>query len=147
MGHLLEQIDFLDEQIERLEGDIETLLKPYQEQVERLLQIPGIGRTTAAAILAEIGPEMDRFPSAKNLASWAGLAPGNKQSAGKRKKAGATKGNKHLRATLAEVVWVIAHTKGNYLSAQFHRLSRRSKLFLRGRRVRTSLFLQLQQQR
>jgi transposase len=68
---------------------------------------------------------MSRFPSAKHLCSWAGVAPGNKQSGGKRLHAPTTKGNTRLRAALAEVVWVIAHMKGNYLSAQYHRLARR----------------------
>ncbi len=68
---------------------------------------------------------MTRFPSAKHLASWAGLAPGNKQSAGKRQRASTTKGNRHLRAVLSEVAWVISHTKDNYLSAQYHRFARR----------------------
>jgi transposase len=125
LQHLLEQIDFLEEAIERLHGEIEALLDPYEELLGRLMQIPGIGRDTAAAILAEIGTDMSRFPSAKHLASWAGLAPGNKQSAGKRLKASTTRGNTHLRAVLAEAVWVIAHTKDTYLAAQYHRLARR----------------------
>lgn len=112
-------------QIETLSVEIETRLAPYEPHLARLEQIPGIGRTAAGAILAEIGSDMSRFPSAKHLASWAGVAPGNKQSGGKRLRAATTRGNTHLRAVLAEVVWVISHTKDNYLSAQFHRLARR----------------------
>ena len=68
---------------------------------------------------------MSRFPSHKHLCSWAGVAPGNKQSGGKRLRASTNKGNTHLQAVLAEVVWVISHTHDNYLSAQYHRLARR----------------------
>jgi transposase len=125
LRQLLDLIDFLQGQIDTLSADIEALLPPYELMLARLLQIPGIGRTAAAAILAEIGTDMSRFPSAKHLASWAGVAPGNKQSGGKRLRAGTNKGNTHLRAVLAEVVWVISHTRDNYLSAQFHRLARR----------------------
>ncbi|HKV58098.1 MAG TPA: IS110 family transposase [Ktedonobacteraceae bacterium] len=125
LRQLLDLLDFLHGQIETLSVEIETRLAPYEPQLARLLQIPGIGRTAAGAILAEIGSDMSRFPSAKHLASWAGVAPGNKQSGGKRLRAATNKGNTHLRAVLAEVVWVISHTKDNYLSAQFHRLARR----------------------
>ena len=75
--------------------------------------------------MAEVGTDMGCFASAKHLASWAGVAPGHRQSAGKRRRAPANKGNTHLRAVLAEVVWVISHMKGNYLSAQYHRLAHR----------------------
>jgi transposase len=125
LRQLLAQIDFLHGQIEQLSADIDALLPPYEQHLTRLLQIPGIGRTAAAAILAEIGTDMSRFPSAKHLASWAGVAPGNQQSGGKRLHAHTNKGNTHVRAVLAEVVWVISHTKDNYLSAQYHRLARR----------------------
>src|SRR3989440_2417878 len=125
LRHLLDLIDFLQGQLDRLSQEIEQQLAPYEELIARLMQIPGIGRMAAATILAEIGTEMSRFPSAKHLASWAGVAPGNKQSGGKRLRAATTKGNTHLRAVLAEVVWVISHTKENYLSAQYHRLARR----------------------
>jgi transposase len=125
LRHLLEQIDSLQQQIEPLTGQIEPRLAPYEEQLARLMQIPGIGRTAAAAILAEIGVEMTCFPSAKQLASWAGVAPGNRQSAGKRLRAPSMKGTTHLRAVLAEVGWVISHTKENYLRAQYHRLAHR----------------------
>ncbi len=125
LRQLLEQIDFLQGQIDALSADIDHLLRPYEPLLARLMQITGIGRLAASAILAEIGTDMSRFPSAKHLASWAGVAPGNKQSGGKRLKAHTNKGNTHLRAVLAEVVWVISHTHDTYLSAQYHRLARR----------------------
>ena len=125
LRHLLEQIDFLQGQLDRLSEEIEQKLAAYEELITRLRQIPGIGRMAAATIIAEIGTDMGRFPSAKHLASWAGVAPGNKQSGGKRLRAATTKGKTHLRAVLAEVVWVISHNKDTYLSAQYHRLARR----------------------
>src|SRR5947209_5090474 len=125
LRQLLDVIDFLQSQIDAISADIDALLLPHQKLVNRLMQIPGIGPLAAAAILAEMGTDMSCFPSAKHLASWAGVAPGNKQSGGKRLKAHTNKGNTHLRAVLAEVVWVISHTKDNYLSAQYHRLAHR----------------------
>jgi transposase len=125
LRHLLDQIDFLQGKLDTLSDEIEPRLSPYEAQLERLMQIPGVGRTAAASLLAELGTDMSRFPSAKHLASWAGLAPGNKQSGGKRHRASTTKGNTHVQTVLAEVVWVISHTKDNYLSAQYHRLAHR----------------------
>lgn len=125
LRHLLDVIDFLQAQIDQLGADIELRLSAYEPQLSRLMQIPGVGRIAAAAILAEIGTDMGCFPTASHLASWAGVAPGNRQSGGKRLRAATNKGNTHLRAVLAEVVWVISHTKDNYLSAQYHHLARR----------------------
>lgn len=125
LRQLLDGIDFLQGQIDAISTDIDAMLLPHEKLIRRLMQIPGIGPIAAAAILAEIGTNMTCFPSAKHLASWAGVAPGNKQSGGKRLKAHTNKGNTHLRAVLAEVVWVISHTKDNYLSAQYHRLAHR----------------------
>jgi transposase len=125
LRHLLDLIDFLQGQIDTLSTDIDAYLAPYEKQLALLMQIPGIGPTAAAAILAEMGTDMHTFPSAKHAASWAGVAPGNKQSGGRRLKAHTNKGNTHLRAVLAEVVWVISHTTTTYLSAQYHRLARR----------------------
>ncbi len=125
LRQLLDSIDFLQGQIDAISGEIDTLLKPHEKLLTRLQQIPGVGPLTAAVILAEMGTDMTCFPSAKHLASWAGVAPGNKQSGGKRLKAHTNKGNRHLRGVLAEIVWVISHTHDNYLSAQYHRLAHR----------------------
>jgi transposase len=125
LGHLLDHIAFLEQRVQTLEGELEPYLNPYQAEIDLLVSIPGIGETTAATILGEIGADMSVFPSAKHLSSWAGVAPDNRQSGGKRLKAHTTKGNARLRAALAEVVWVISRTKDNYLSAQYHRLVRR----------------------
>lgn len=125
LQHLLDHIAFLEKSLHELTGEIEQRLQPYEEAIARLVQIPGMQRLSASTILAEIGDDMSPFPSAKHLCSWAGVAPGNKQSGGKRFHAPTTKGNTRLRAALAEVVWVISHMKGNYLSAQYHRLARR----------------------
>jgi len=120
-------IAFLEDSIQQLQQEIDQRLSPFAEAMLLLLSIPGIQAITAAAILAEIGTQMERFPSAKHLASWAGVCPGNKQSGGKRLSGKTTKGNARLRSALVEVVWNISRIKDNYLSAQYHRLARRMK--------------------
>ncbi len=125
LRHILAHIDFLEERLTQLQEDIDTDLSPYQEAMELLQSIPGVQATAAATIVAEIGTDMSRFPSAKHLASWAGVCPGNWQSGGKRFSGAITHGSPYLRAMLAEVVWVISHTKDNYLSAQYDHLARR----------------------
>jgi transposase len=125
LKHILAHVAFLEQALEQLQQEIEERLPPFEEEMRLLMSIPGIAALSAATILAEIGADMSRFPSAKHLASWAGVCPGNKQSGGKRLSGKTRKGNVVLRASLAEVVWVISHTKDNYLSAQYHRLARR----------------------
>ena len=125
LHHLLEHIEFLEKSLQELTGEIEPRLCPYEKAIERIVRIPGLQRLTVTAILAEIGDDMSRFPSERHISSWAGVAPGNNRSAGKQMSGRTTKGNKRLRAALAEAVWAISHTKDNYLSAQYHRLARR----------------------
>lgn len=125
LRHILAHIDFLDTQLSQLLAEIEAQLRPFEKERELLESIPGIQATTASVIIAEIGVDMSAFPSAKHLASWAGLAPGNRQSGGKRLSSGITGGNPYLRSVLTQVAWAVSHTKDNYLSAQYHRLARR----------------------
>jgi transposase len=88
---------------------------------ERLMSIPGVGKRTAEALLAEIGTEVSRFPSAKHLSSWAGLAPGNHESGGKRLRGKTRRGNRHVRQILVEAALAAGRTKENYLSAMYRR--------------------------
>ena len=125
LAELLGHIAYLDEAIGRLHDEIERHLAPFSEAVERLRTIPGVSATAAAAIVAEVGVDATRFPSAKHLASWAGVCPGNRQSGGKRLSGKPTKGNVWLRAVLGEVAWAASRTRDTYLRAQFERLARR----------------------
>jgi transposase len=122
---LLAHIDFLEEAIARLQEEIEARLPAFGAEHALLLTIPGVGAVAAAAILAEIGPDMGRFPTAKHLASWAGLCPGNRQSGGKRLKGPTTKGNVWLRGIMGEAAWGSIRQRDTYFGAQFHRLARR----------------------
>lgn len=125
LTELLEQIDSLDETIARFDREIEEYCRPFEEAVVLLDTIPGIARETAEIIVAEIGTDMSRFPSADHLASWAGVAPGNNESAGKKRSGRTTKGNKPLGVALNQAAHAAAHTKNTYLAAQYHRLARR----------------------
>jgi transposase len=125
LRRLLDHIDFLDGSITQVQAEIDLRLIPYAAQMALLQSIPGVNAIAAATIIAEIGVDMARFPSARHLASWAGVCPGNKQSGGKRLQAGITEGDRWLRGVLGEVVWAITHTKDNYLVAQYQRLVRR----------------------
>ena len=97
--------------IEQMEQKLEASILPYQNKVELLQTIPGISRISAFGIIAEIGVDMDKFISAKHLASWAGVCPGNNESAGKKLSARSTQGNKYLKTTLIEASWACSHTK------------------------------------
>jgi transposase len=125
LTELLTQIDSLDETIERFNEQIEVYCRPFEEAVSLLDTIPGVGRETAEIIVSEIGTDMSRFPTANHLASWAGVAPGNNESAGKRRSGKTPPGNRALRAGLNQVAHAAARTKDTYLSAQYRRLAAR----------------------
>jgi transposase len=125
LTELLCQIDSLDETIARFDAQIQEISGPFEEAVGLLDTIPGIARHTAEMIVAEIGTDMRRFPTADHLASWAGVAPGNYESAGKRASGKTRKGNRFLRTTLVQAAHAAARTKGTYLSAQYRRLAAR----------------------
>lgn len=123
LGHLLDHIEYLEDEIAALSKEIARLCEPFHEVIELLMTIPGIGRTTAEVIVAEIGVDMSRFPSAHHLASWAGVCPGNYETAGKRYGGRTRKGNRWLRGALAEAGWAATRTKGSEYQAQFRRLA------------------------
>jgi transposase len=121
----LRHVDELTELIAQIEEEVDQRTAPFADQARRLQTIPGIGKRTAEVIIAEIGVDMSRFPTAGHLASWAGLCPGNHESAGKRRSGKARKGNAALRTALCEAAWSAARTRNTYLAAQFRRFSRR----------------------
>lgn len=126
LQQILAHIDFLDQSIEQIEGEIQQRLVPFAEEVSVLESLPVVLQVGAAVVIAEIGTDMSRFPSARHLASWAGVCPGNKVSGGKRLSGKTTKGNRYLRSVLCQLAWVIARSKEpNYLTAQYHRIARR----------------------
>ena len=116
----LAHIDFLDEEIARLSAEVAERLRPLADELARLDTIPGVDRRTAEVLLAEIGAELDRFPTAGHLASWAGMCPGNHESAGRRTSGKTRKGSKWLRRALTEAAQGAARTKQPGRSALVH---------------------------
>jgi transposase len=122
---LHEQLVFLEAQITKLEAKIQEQLSDYQETIALCTTIPGIEEVAAANLVAEIGVNMAQFPSAQHLASWAGICPGNHESAGKRLAGKPRKGSAWLRRSLCQAAWAASHTKETYLAARFRRLAAR----------------------
>jgi len=118
-------VDFLDAAIERVSAEIAERVRPFEAAVAGLDTIPGVGRWTAEVLIAELGTDMSRFPTAGHLASWAGMCPGNNESAGKRKSGKTRKGSPWLRVALTEAAQAAGRTKDTYLAAQFRRLAAR----------------------
>jgi transposase len=124
---LLDHLDYLEHQIAAFSGRIEECLRPFvdDKMMDRLDEVPGVNRRTVENVVAEIGTDMSWFPDEEHLSSWAGLCPGNEESAGKRIRRRITKGNRWLKRTLTEAAWAASHTKGTYLAAQYRRLAPR----------------------
>lgn len=130
LGELLGRYQELEAALDRVNRQIreQVAVSPdpfLAEAVQLLDTIPGVGEQVAETVIAEIGVDMSRFPTSGHLASWAGMCPGNNESAGKRKSGKTNKGSLYLRAALVQAAWAASHTKGTYLSAQFRRLVRR----------------------
>ncbi len=125
LAEQLAHIDALDASLERLSTEIAERMRPFDELIERLDAIPGIGRTIAEVLLAEIGADMTRFPTANHLVSWAGMCPGHNESAGKKRSGKTRKGSPWLRAALVQAAHAAARAKQTYLAAQYRRLTAR----------------------
>lgn len=125
VSQMLAQIDFLDETVASLSERVEELTRPFSRELELLDTIPGVDRRTAEMLLAEIGPDMSRFPTPGHLASWAGLCPGQHESAGKQRSGKTRTGSRWLRGALTESAKAVVRSKGTYLSARYHRIKSR----------------------
>jgi transposase len=125
LAQQLAHIEHLDGAIAAVCAEIEARLRAFADELEQLQTIPGVGMRTAQVLLAEVGADMSRFPTAGHLASWAGMCPGNDESAGKRRSGRTRKGNPWLRSTLIEAAHAAARSKGTYLAAQYRRLAAR----------------------
>jgi transposase len=125
LGQILSHLDFLDEAIEQMSKEVENRIVPFSKPIDLLKTIPGVDQKTAELIVAEIGIDMSRFPTHRHLASWAGLCPGNNESAGKRKNGKIRKGDRWLKRGLTESSWAVGRTNNTYLSALYHRMARR----------------------
>ena len=125
LEQLMHHIEFLERQITEFDQRIAEAMHPFDEKLERLDRIVGVGRRGAEQIVAELGVDMNQFPTAAHAASWTGLCPGNNESAGKRKSGKTTHGNRWLREALVECARGAAFKKDSYFRAQYHRLAKR----------------------
>lgn len=125
LAEQLRHIEELDNRVLRLDEEIAQRLHPFGEQLAALETIPGVGRRVAQSLVVEIGVDMSRFPTAKHLASWAKLCPGNNESAGKRRSGRTGRGNNWLKTSVTEAAWAAARSKNNFLRSQFNHWARR----------------------
>jgi transposase len=121
----LNNIAFQAEQIQEIDERIQKCMIPFRKEETLIQTIPGISKITASAIIAEIGVDMSQFPSDAHLASWAGICPGNNESAGVKKSGKIRKGNSFLKATLTEVAWAASRTKGSAYGAIYNSIAKR----------------------
>ena len=121
----LRRVESVEADLARLDHEIDRRLEPYGVQMRALVTIPGIERIVAATVIAEIGTDLSMFPTAAHLAAWAGVCPGNNQSAGKAKPTSARKGNPHLKTALCNAAISAARKTGSYFKAKYHKLKAR----------------------
>src|SRR3989454_804401 len=114
-----------EELIAELDRKIEEHTRPFANEIERLDAVPGVDRRVAEVVLAEVGSDVKPFPTHFHVASWAGMSPGNEESAGKRRRGRITPGNRWLKRTLVQAAWAASHTKNTYLASQYRRLAGR----------------------
>ena len=124
IGHLLAHLDYLDEVIGSVSDQIAERIAPFTAELDRLDTIPGVDRRTAEVLIAELGVDMGVFPSARHVASWAGLCPGNNESAGKHKSGKTRKGDRWLRTALTEAALGAIRTKDSAFGARYRRIMR-----------------------
>jgi transposase len=125
LAALMNHLTYLESQIEHFSKRIEEATRPFELAIAALLPMPGFDRVSAQNVIAEIGPDMNRFPTSGHLCSWAKICPGNNESAGKRKSGHIGGGNPWLRGALTQVAWAGSHKKNSYFRAQYHRIATR----------------------
>ena len=125
LARLLEEYGWLDRKLAELDARITERMLPHADAIRRLSTIPGVDRVTAWTLIAELGLDMAQFADAAHAASWAGLSPGNNESAGKRLSGKTRKGNRYLRRILVQNAWAVAHKKDCFLASVFYRLAAR----------------------
>ncbi|AVK82077.1 IS110 family transposase [Lysinibacillus sp. B2A1] len=118
-------IEYLESLVLEIEERINQLLQNYHEELQLLMTIPGIKKDTAAVIIAEIGVNMNQFPTSQHLASWAGVSPGNHESAGKRKSTRSIKGNPHIKSAMCEAAWAVSRSRNRWLANKYWSLAAR----------------------
>ncbi len=123
LREMLDELSHIETQLARLEAEIEVQMRPFQKALQAWMSIPGVKHRVAWTLVAEIGPDVQPFPSPAHIASWVGVCPGNNESAGKRKSGKTRKGNRWARRALCEAAWVAAKAKKSYLAAQFRRFA------------------------
>jgi transposase len=123
LRELMRQLAFLEGQVERFEEEIQRHMPPFEWAAERLMTMPGVDRTAACALIAEIGADMSHFASSRHLASWAGLCPGNNESAGKRRSGKSHRGNRWIKGVMTEIAWAASRTKDSYSATQYRKLA------------------------
>ncbi len=121
----LQLIDDLERAVAQFDAEIEKAIEPFRDIVQRLIGIPGISETAATVLVAEIGVDMGRFPTARHLISWAGLCPKLDESAGKKRSVRLRKGAPWLKPVLVQCAWAAAKKKNTYLQTQFLRIRSR----------------------